>query len=177
MLDFQCPYCYSTKHKEKYLKDKAYVCDGTTGIEDEEECNQLYKAYCKKCDKYYDDKGFAKYGDVYVCKECGEIQWGVTEYYRDYEDTFFRKFFKSYAKNMSCPTCGYNTKVNKEASEDGILICSKCNKILPYNQTACFKCEQLYTLNRFSFHNGAYVCKKCGTIQWGLTEYLRKNQK
>ena len=177
MPDFQCPQCYSTKHKEKYLKDKAYVCDGILEMDENQKCNNLIKAYCKQCDKYYDDDNFGKQGDVYVCKECGTIQWGVTEYYRDYEDTFFINFFKKFANTMSCSFCGYTAKADKDILEDGLLVCEKCGRLMYSDNIACFKCKQTYSFKRYGYHNGAYICKKCNSIQWGLTEYARRKTK
>lgn len=180
MPDFQCPYCYTTgKYDEHYLKDGAYVCDGEqldTNFENEstEKCGVLLKAYCKVCDKYYDEDRFGKQNNVYVCKECGTTQWGVTTYKSEHEKTWFPKYFKQLKKHISCPRCTYNSKIDEDALKDGILLCKNCNGIIDQNLIACFTCKTVLPYKRFGIHNNEYVCKSCGSTQWGLTEYARK---
>lgn len=178
MPDFQCPYCYTTgKYDEHYLKDGAYVCDGIqldTDFENEstEKCGTLLKAYCKVCDKYYDEDRFGKLNNTYVCKTCGTVQWGVTEYKKNNEETWFPEFFKNYAKNLHC-ACSYNAKADEDVLDDGLIVCKKCGHIIS-GEAACFKCKQSYKFKRFGYDNGVYRCKKCDAVQWGLTEYARK---
>lgn len=180
MPDFQCPYCYTTgKYDEHYLKDGAYVCDGiqlNTDFENEstEKCGTLLKAYCKVCDKYYDEDRFGKLNNTYVCKTCGTIQWGVTEYKKNNEETWFPKFFKNLGHHMICQKCTYNSKIDEDALEDGIIICKNCHGIIDQNLIACFNCKTTLSYKRFGIRNNEYVCKTCGYTQWGVTEYARK---
>ena len=167
----ECPNCYSTEFKETYLKDGAYICD-STDLNDNP-CNTFAKAFCKKCNKLYDPDQFAKHDDVYICKECGEIQWGCTQYFRDHPGAFSMNFLEVISRNLMCPTCKAFDPVDKDYLEDGLLVCNKCGKVINIETIVCKTCDQMYKLKRFGIVNNNYVCKKCGSIQWGLTEYAR----
>lgn len=69
-----------------------------------------------------------------------------------------------------CPSCGHD-KYLREYEEDQLYVCAKCGQPVCYH---CDTCENMYEdMKRLAFYNGAYVCKKCGKIQWGYTEFMR----
>ena len=71
MKGLMCPVCNTDKHDPKYEKDGLYVCSS---------CEKVLGYYCKGCDRIYLENRLAQHQDTYVCKECGTIQWGYTEY-------------------------------------------------------------------------------------------------
>lgn len=73
-------------------------------------------------------------------------------------------------KGLYCPDCKSDKHIFTY-EQDGLFVCEKCNKILGY---LCRGCDRVYLSNRLTFHQDAYVCKECGSIQWGYTEFKRQ---
>lgn len=69
-----CPDCKHDKHDPAYEKDNLYVCSS---------CGKILGYLCRGCDKLYLENRLGRITDYYVCKECGTIQWGYTEYQRN----------------------------------------------------------------------------------------------
>ena len=75
-----CPKCGGHLFDEEFIDKKMYVCD--TENEDGFYCHHIL-AYCKHCDKLYDESDFGQHGDVWECKECGAVNWPLTEKKRE----------------------------------------------------------------------------------------------
>lgn len=56
---------------------------------------------------------------------------------------------------------------------DELYVCSKCGRVVAYY---CTGCNRPFMSNRLGLHGDVYECKLCGHIQWGYTEYKRKNK-
>ena len=69
-----CPNCKTDKHNIKYEKDYFYVCDT---------CGKPLGYLCKGCDRVYLENRLILHDDLYVCKECGQPQYGYTEWKRE----------------------------------------------------------------------------------------------
>lgn len=64
-----CQKCNSTKQIPLYENDNFFVC---------EDCGNIIGYDCPKCEHFYTNNHLAYYNNAYVCKSCGEIQWGYT---------------------------------------------------------------------------------------------------
>ena len=73
-------------------------------------------------------------------------------------------------KGLACPVCNIDAHVPKY-EKDGLYVCSSCGKVLGY---LCSGCDKVYLENRLGQKDDVWVCKVCGEIQWGYTEYKRK---
>lgn len=79
-VDITCPVCkgrsfYTYKVGDKFIET---VCFCQTNRLTNNPCPGKL-AYCKKCKKYYPENGFGYRNDVYECKECGTVQWELTD--------------------------------------------------------------------------------------------------
>ena len=70
-------------------------------------------------------------------------------------------------RGLTCPICNTDTHIRKY-EKDYLYVCATCNKILGY---FCKGCDEMYLENRLAFYNNAYICKECGRVQWGYTEW------
>lgn len=79
-LDIACPVCkghsYYTCEVDGEFLTTVFWC--STNRKTNNPCNGRV-AYCKKCEKYYPEKGFGFQNGTYECKECGFVQWELTE--------------------------------------------------------------------------------------------------
>lgn len=71
---------------------------------------------------------------------------------------------------LFCPTCRID-KHKPLYAQDGLYICEKCGGIVGY---FCRGCDKVYTENRLGRRGDEWRCKICDTIQWGYTEYKRR---
>lgn len=80
----RCPKCGNQIFNEDFKKDGLYLCGhrGPNGGY----CNTILACYCKGCNQLYNEDRFGKHGDVYECKECGRVQWGLTEFKKRREE-------------------------------------------------------------------------------------------
>ena len=63
--------CKKQRFNPYYEKEGLHVCAT---------CGKIIGYYCKGCDQAYSDNHLILHDDVYVCKICGQTQWGYTEY-------------------------------------------------------------------------------------------------
>lgn len=80
--DVTCPVCGGHQFDEEYVPKKLFICATEVGPE---MCCGHKIAYCKKCEKLYDQDEFGKHGDVWECKECGTVCWPLTDVMRKHE--------------------------------------------------------------------------------------------
>lgn len=84
-MDFVCPVCGKTEFNEEAAKDSVYCCINR-------ECESCLKppyanfALCKRCGVVYPVDRFGKHGDVYECKECGQVNWPLTDHVRNIDE-------------------------------------------------------------------------------------------
>ena len=71
MKGLECSVCKTDKHQSTFAKDGFYVCS---------DCGKPLGYYCKGCDRVYLENRLGFHTDVFVCKVCGEIQWGYTDW-------------------------------------------------------------------------------------------------
>lgn len=86
--NIKCPKCGGNVFDSDYTKDKLYICKSkffNDKLGDYITCGHI-QAFCKKCNKIYDESGFGKHGDVWECKECGSVCWPLTEKKRSIEN-------------------------------------------------------------------------------------------
>ena len=69
-----------------------------------------------------------------------------------------------------CPKCNSRNN-NPKYANDHFYVCSDCGHIIGYE---CH--DRFYDYNHLAFLNNAFVCKECGKIQWGYTEYKKKGR-
>ena len=84
-MKLKCPKCGFSEFNADAEKKGIYVCNHTleeTGCY----CETIVAALCKQCCHIYPFDGFGKHGDVYECKECGKVNWPLTEYIREVEE-------------------------------------------------------------------------------------------
>ena len=75
LLNNPCPVCGNTSYTQSQKHTTMYRC---ATMSNNSQCKYtVYK--CKKCEKYYPKAFFGKHGDVWECKECGAVQWDVTD--------------------------------------------------------------------------------------------------
>ena len=86
-----CPECGDNVYQEKYLDKQLYVCAHElepevipNGPTLHSVCSHV-QAYCKTCDKIYDQSNFGKHGEAYECKECGTVNWPYTDYKNEHD--------------------------------------------------------------------------------------------
>lgn len=80
-MEIKCPVCGSTEFTESALQRNVYECVNI--IKPDHQPNVVVGSLCKQCNKVYYFDGFGKHGDVYECKECGKINWDLTDFLRD----------------------------------------------------------------------------------------------
>lgn len=83
-MEIKCPKCGSSKFSPELEQKGVYECinenaDGTL-------CFTIAGAKCKQCACIYPINGFGKHGDVYECKECGQVNWPLTDRIREKEE-------------------------------------------------------------------------------------------
>ena len=89
-----CPICSNSEFNETWAEKNVFLCDHKN--EDGQVCMGSV-IYCKYCDKQYPESNFGKHGDVYECKECGNVHWGFTDLMNYREETrgmMFSEFAK-----------------------------------------------------------------------------------
>ena len=64
-----CQKCGSKRPDPKYMKDDFYVCL---------DCGHVIGYDCPGCQHFYEDNQLVFYQDRYICKRCGQPQWGYT---------------------------------------------------------------------------------------------------
>lgn len=80
--ELTCPVCGGHELNAEYVQKKLYICEAPG-----EMCMgcRHVMAFCKKCEKIYDESEFGLHGDVWECKECGTTNWVFTDYMRQLE--------------------------------------------------------------------------------------------
>jgi len=73
-------------------------------------------------------------------------------------------------RGLPCPKCG-TERHDPKYEADGFYVCSDCGEPIGY---LCSGCDRVYLSNRLGLKGDVYVCKECGTIQWGYTEWKKK---
>lgn len=73
---------------------------------------------------------------------------------------------------LYCPECNGN-EFDPLYAEDYFYVCKKCGNIVGYY---CTGCGRMFTKNRLGLHGDVYECKLCGKIQWGYTEFKRRER-
>lgn len=80
--------------------------------------------------------------------------------------------------DVSCPLCGtrkYLTAVLQGKYLKTVYRCYPVNgKICDGKIVYCRTCNQWYSYSNFGFHNDAYECKTCGTVQWDYTDLMKR---
>ena len=75
-------------------------------------------------------------------------------------------------KGLFCPRCNSDKHIPIH-EKDNLYVCSECGKVLGY---LCGGCDRIYLENRLAFHRNVYICKRCGCIQWGYTQYKKRER-
>lgn len=79
---YSCPVCGDHEFIKFFADDGLYICKKYET--DDKHAEAFAAIYCKTCQKEY---SFLRYGSVehslYVCKQCNQTHWGLTEYWRD----------------------------------------------------------------------------------------------
>lgn len=87
-MNLVCPKCNNSIFNRE-LKEKGVLqCDYTD--KDNKYCGELVGAICKTCNAPLPFNRFGKHGDVYECKECGRVNWPLTDYLREQEEEIAR---------------------------------------------------------------------------------------
>lgn len=73
-------------------------------------------------------------------------------------------------RGLTCPNCKTD-KHEPIPEKDGLYVCANCGAIIGYY---CKGCDKVYLENRLGRRGDEWVCKECNTIQWGYTQYKRK---
>ena len=73
-------------------------------------------------------------------------------------------------KGITCPKCGIDDH-DPKAELDGLYVCAQCGGIIAY---LCRGCDKVYFNNRLGRRGDEWHCKECDVIQWGYTDYKRK---
>ena len=73
-------------------------------------------------------------------------------------------------RGLFCPECKKDEHL-PEFEKDGLYVCATCNKVLGY---LCYGCDKVFLENRLTLHKNVYICKECGNIQWGYTEWKNR---
>ena len=87
-MSLVCPKCKASKFSPELQEKGIYLCINKT--EDDNYCREIVGARCKTCDMDRPFSDFGKHGDVYECKECGKVNWPLTEYLRETEEEIAR---------------------------------------------------------------------------------------
>lgn len=96
-LNIVCPRCNNSEFEPKWAEKNVFLC---SHLDENKKMCFGSVVYCKHCEKAYPESGFGKHGDVYECKECGNVHWGYTDLMKEREET--RKLmFSEFAKLRS----------------------------------------------------------------------------
>ena len=88
--EITCPVCGGHVFDGEKAPQGLYICskvNSTMELFGETKniiCGHI-QAYCKKCEKVYDEKDYGKHGDAWECKECGTVNWPYTDFMREKE--------------------------------------------------------------------------------------------
>lgn len=88
-------------------------------------------------------------------------------------------------EGLRCPVCGENY-FHEDLAKQKLYYCGKPNSSFEFcgvtryvrcahMQAYCEQCEKILDQDDFGFRNGAYECKKCGKVNWPLTDYYKRN--
>ena len=69
---------------------------------------------------------------------------------------------------LYCPVCKREVKANPEYEINEFYICEDCGKVIGYR---CSGCEEFFEHNNLVLHDDLYVCKVCGTPQYGYSSW------
>lgn len=73
-------------------------------------------------------------------------------------------------RGLNCPNCNTDKHI-PTYEKDGLFVCADCGTVLGY---LCKGCDRVYLDNRLALYQDVYMCKECGTTQWGYTEWKIK---
>lgn len=84
-MEIKCPKCGASVFDPDQEPNGCYVCHNKPN-DSEYVCCEIIGAICKQCNEFHYFDSFGLHGDVYECKECGRVNWPLTDYIRKIEE-------------------------------------------------------------------------------------------